>query len=83
MLTKHEMMRLAWYVLNVPEEQAQRKLDALPIEDASAVLILSTVYHSVHQQAIEEEADSQRKIGFSMGKDGSAEEGKEKDVPED
>jgi hypothetical protein len=83
MLTKHEMMRLAWYVLNVPEEEAQRKLDALPIEDASAVLILSTVYHSVHQQAIEEPADTKRKIGFSMGKDESAEEGKEKDVSED
>ena len=79
------MMRLAWYVLNVPEEQAQRKLDSLSIEDASAVIILSTVYHGVHQQdmTIEEEADDKRKIGFSVGKDESAEEGKEKDVSED
>ena len=45
MLSKHEMMRLAWYVLNVPEEKAQRKLDALELEDASAVIILSSVYH--------------------------------------
>jgi hypothetical protein len=81
MLSKHEMMRLAWYVLNVPEEKAQRKLDALELEDASAVIILSSVYHGIHLEAIANSEEPQRKIGFTMGKE--KDEGEKEDVSED
>jgi len=81
MLSKHEMMRLAWYVLNVPEEKAQRKLDALELEDASAVIILSSVYHGIHLEDIANSEEPQRKIGFSMGKE--KDEGEKEDVSED
>ena len=67
MIDKHQIMRLAWYILNVPQDKADQKLSALPVEDASAVYILSSVYQSVHdnEQWPADFDENTNKIGFT------------------
>jgi len=79
MIDKHQIMRLAWYVLNVPREKADRKLAALPVEDASAIYILSSIYQNAHDndQRPEDFDENRNKIGFTAQKDES------NDTPED
>ena len=51
------------------------------IEDARAVIILSSVYHGIHLEAMANSEEPQRKIGFTMGKE--KEEGEKEDASED